>query len=245
MNDETKENEMQVITRKNRGDQVLEALYGLTGVSRVYGSGTTAVRALDEIDLRIDVGEFAVIVGSSGSGKSTLLQLLGALDRPTDGRIDFEGRDLARASDRDLSGIRLRTVGFVFQQFNLIPTLTAAQNVELAMAPRGVDGSARSARALEMLELVGLADRAGHLPSELSGGEQQRVAIARALVNEPDVLLADEPTGNLDSKTGAEVLRLLYELWERTGTTVVLITHDSSIAETAPRVIRLADGRLD
>ncbi len=220
------------------------ALYRLEAVSKVYGSGSAAVYALDGVDLEIGLGDFTVIVGSSGSGKSTLLQLLGGLDRPSAGRLELEGTDLARAGDPALAEIRLRTVGFVFQQFNLIPTLTAGENVELAAAPTGIDAATRSRRAIEMLDRVGLAERRGHLPSELSGGEQQRVAIARALVNEPDVLLADEPTGNLDSATGGQILGLLRELWRETGMSVVLITHDPAIAADAPRVVRLADGRV-
>jgi putative ABC transport system ATP-binding protein len=219
-------------------------LYRLEAVTKVYGSGTAAVYALNGVDLEIGLGEFTVIVGSSGSGKSTLLQLLGGLDRPSAGRIEFEGSDLGRAADSSLAEIRLRTVGFVFQQFNLIPTLTAGENVEVAAAPTGIDAKARAERASEMLARVGLADRRDHLPSELSGGEQQRVAIARALVNEPDVLLADEPTGNLDSSTGEQILGLLRELWRETGMTVVLITHDREIAARASRVVSLADGKI-
>jgi putative ABC transport system ATP-binding protein len=220
-----------------------EPVYRLEDVSRLYGAGGVAVRALDGIDLEIAAGEFVVIAGSSGSGKSTLLQLLGALDRPTGGRVMCEGVDLARASEGELAELRLRTVGFVFQQFNLIPTLTAAENVEIALAPRGISAAERRERTAELLGRVGLGERAGHLPSQLSGGEQQRVAIARALANQPRVVLADEPTGNLDSATGDAILALLYRLWEEEGLTVVLITHDAAIARTAPRLLRLADGR--
>lgn len=219
-------------------------LYSLRGVTKVYGDGNAAVRALDGIDLDIGASELTVVVGSSGSGKSTLLQLLGGLDRPTSGVLEFEGRDIAGASDSDLATMRLRTVGFVFQQFNLIPTLSAAENVELVLAPAGLSGAERSQRSTEMLRRVGLEGRAGHLPSELSGGEQQRVAIARALANGPDVLLADEPTGNLDSTTGAQILELLHELSDGAEGSIVLITHDPSIAADARRVIRLADGRV-
>ncbi len=219
-------------------------LYRLTGVSKRYGSGEIAINAVDAIDLEIEDGEFVVIVGPSGSGKSTMLQLLGALDRPSGGRIEFEGRDLQALGDRDLAGLRSKTLGFIFQQFNLIPTLTAQENIEIAMAPRKLASAERVDRALKALERVGLLDRAGHLPSQMSGGEQQRVAIARALSNQPDVLLADEPTGNLDSKTGETILTLLHDLWVDTGLTIVLITHDQSIAAKAPRVIRFADGRI-
>jgi putative ABC transport system ATP-binding protein len=220
-------------------------LYLLEDVRKVYGTGSSAVHALNGIDLRIDAGEMVVVVGVSGSGKSTLLQLLGGLDRPSSGRLTFEGTDVTRVSDRDLADVRLRTVGFVFQQFNLIPTLSALENVELAMAPTGVSREQRAGRAAEMLRRVGLGDRSSHLPAELSGGEQQRAAIARALANDPDVLLADEPTGNLDSATGAQILGLLRELWQVDGKTVVLITHDPAIAADAPRVISLTDGIVD
>ncbi len=221
-----------------------QPIYSLHGVGRVYSQSTNQVHAVRDVDLEIDRGEFLVVVGPSGSGKTTLLQLLGALDRPTDGQIDFEGRDLARLGDAELTELRLRTIGFIFQQFNLIPTLTAAQNVEVALAPSGLGGDARRARSHELLESVGLGGRAHHLPSQLSGGEQQRVAIARALANNPHVLLADEPTGNLDTATGEEIMALLKDLSTRSGHTVVLITHDAEIAAEAPRVIRMQDGRL-
>ena len=221
-----------------------QPIYSLKGIGRRYGQNGNAVHAVRDVDLEIARGEFIVIVGPSGSGKSTLLQLLGTLDRPTNGQIDFEGGDLARLGDSELTKLRLRSIGFIFQQFNLIPTLTAAQNVEVALAPGGLDGDARRARVHELLQSVGLAGRAHHLPSQLSGGEQQRVAIARALANNPHVLLADEPTGNLDTATGEEIMALLKELSTRSGHTVVLITHDVEIAAEAPRVIRMQDGRL-
>jgi putative ABC transport system ATP-binding protein len=219
-------------------------LYEMRAVVKTYGGTDTMVRAVDGIELEIVKGEFVVIAGPSGSGKSTLLQLLGALDRPSSGTVLFEGRDLGSLPDRDLAALRLRTLGFIFQQFNLVPTLTALENVEAALAPAKLRSEERGRRARELLARVGLGARGGHLPSQLSGGEQQRVAIARALANEPEVLLADEPTGNLDSKTGDEILALLYRLWEETGVTVVLITHDQAIAGTAPRVLRMADGHV-
>jgi len=225
-------------------DLKLRPIYSLRDVERVYGQGAGEVRAVRDLDLEIGSGEFVVVVGPSGSGKTTLLQLLGALDRPTSGEIQFEGRDLARMRDGELTQLRLKTIGFIFQQFNLIPTLTAAQNVEAALAPAGLDSDARRARAVELLETVGLGGRASHLPSQLSGGEQQRVAIARALANKPDVLLADEPTGNLDSTTGEEIMALLQSLSTDRGQTVLLITHDIEIAAQAPRVIRMQDGQL-
>ncbi|MDX6660352.1 MAG: putative transport system ATP-binding protein [Solirubrobacteraceae bacterium] len=217
-------------------------LYELEGVGRRYGQGATEVRALEGMDLRIASGEFVVVAGPSGSGKTTLLQLLGALDRPTDGVVRFEGRDLRGLGDGELARLRLSELGFVFQQFNLIPTLTARQNVEAALAPTGVDASARHLRAGELLEAVGLAARSEHLPSQLSGGEQQRVAIARALANDPRVLLADEPTGNLDTTTGREILALLRQLADGRGLTIVVVTHDPAIADDAPRVVHMRDG---
>ena len=221
-----------------------QPIYSLRGIGRTYGQNGNQVHAVRDVELEIGSGEFLVIVGPSGSGKSTLLQLLGTLDRPTTGRIDFEGRELAQLGDQELTGLRLKSIGFVFQQFNLIPPLTAAQNVEVALAPGGLDGDARRARVRELLESVGLSPRADHLPSQLAGGEQQRVAIARALANNPHVLLADEPTGNLDTATGKEIMALLRELSIRSGHTVVLITHDVEIAAEAQRVIRMQDGRL-
>jgi putative ABC transport system ATP-binding protein len=221
----------------------MHPLYELRDVVKAYGSGTARVVAVDGVDLRIDRGEFVVVAGPSGSGKTTLLQLLGALDRPTCGTILFEGTDLASLGDGGLARLRRDTLGFVFQQFNLIPTLTALQNVEVAMAPGPLSRAARRTRAAELLDRVGLGARGGHLPSQLSGGEQQRVAIARALANEPDVVLADEPTGNLDTTTGEEITALLRGLWEE-GLSVVLITHDPAVAGAAPRVVRLRDGRV-
>ncbi len=185
------------------------------------------------------------MAGPSGSGKTTLLQLLGGLDRPTAGELLFEGRDLARLGDAELTHLRLETFGFVFQQFNLIPTLTARENVEAALAPTGTTSVRRRGHADLLLDSVGLAERAAHLPAQLSGGEQQRVAIARALANEPRVLLADEPTGNLDVATGEEVLAVLRELAAEQGRAVVLITHDPSIALSATRLVRMRDGRIE
>jgi putative ABC transport system ATP-binding protein len=216
--------------------------YELEGVSRTYSLGGHEVHAIRELDLVVEAGESLVVVGPSGSGKTTLLQLLGGLDRPTRGSVLFEGRDLAHMGDRELSRLRLETFGFVFQQFNLIPTLTAVQNVEVALAPRRVPD--RRATALGLLESVGLGSRANHVPSRLSGGEQQRVAIARALANEPHVLLADEPTGNLDTETGAEIIDLLLGLSAEGTRTVVVVTHDVGVAARARRVIRMQDGRV-
>jgi putative ABC transport system ATP-binding protein len=218
-------------------------LYDLRAVRKTYGSGDALVTAVDRIDLQIHHGEFVVIAGPSGSGKTTLLQLLGALDRATDGEIFFEGHDLNRISDTKLARLRRETLGFVFQQFNLVPTLTAAQNVEAAMPDR--KGAARKARARELLDRVGLSHRLDNLPTQLSGGEQQRVAIARALANTPRVLLADEPTGNLDTTTGEQIMELIGELNRDDVLTIVLITHDPEIAGSASRLINLRDGRVD
>jgi putative ABC transport system ATP-binding protein len=219
-------------------------VYELRGVSKSYTLGGTAVHAVRDVELTISAGDAAAIVGPSGSGKTTLLQLLGALDRPSGGEVLFESRDIARLRDGELAKLRLRTFGFVFQQFNLIPTLTAAQNVEIALAPSGISAEARRQTVLRLLDSVGLSARANHVPSKLSGGEQQRVAIARALANEPHVLLADEPTGNLDSTTGAEIIDLLFSLSGEGKRTVVVVTHDVDIAGRAGRVVRMRDGRL-
>jgi putative ABC transport system ATP-binding protein len=221
------------------------AVYELRRVSRTYKLGGVDVNAVREVDLTLAAGESVAIVGPSGSGKTTLLQLLGALDRPSAGELLFEGRDIGRLGDRALSALRLDVLGFVFQQFNLIPTLTAAQNVEIALAPTGASHAERRARVLDLLASVGLAERADHVPGKLSGGEQQRVAIARALANEPHVLLADEPTGNLDSTTGAEIMDLLFSLsGDAHRRTVIVVTHDAGIAGRAERVIRMRDGYL-
>ena len=218
--------------------------YELSDVGKAFNRGSLIVNAVRDIDLTIEPGEFVALEGPSGSGKTTLLQLLGALDRPSSGRVIFEDRDLARLRDGELAELRLRSFGFVFQQFNLIPTLTALQNVELGLAPVGVPRAELRDRSLALLGEVGLADRAAHLPGELSGGEQQRVAIARALSVEPRVILADEPTGNLDSSTGNDVIELIAALAARRGTTVVVATHDVALAGRAPRRLAMRDGRL-
>ncbi|HET7647895.1 MAG TPA: ABC transporter ATP-binding protein [Gaiellaceae bacterium] len=218
----------------------MSALYELRGVAKVFQRGPAIVRALDGVDLQIGAGEFVALEGPSGSGKTTLLQLLGALDRPSAGTIELDGADLVGRPDSVLAELRLRSFGFVFQQFNLIPTLSALENVEAKLAPAG----GTRERALELLTEVGLADRADHLPAHLSGGEQQRVAIARALSVEPRVVLADEPTGNLDSATGGEIVELLASLAAEHGSTVIVATHDASLAARAPRRIALRDGKL-
>ncbi len=222
----------------------MTGLYELRDVSRVYPTGGGVVRALDGVDLALDEGEFVAVEGPSGSGKSTLLQLLGALDRPTSGSLVFDGRELSRLGDRELTRVRAHDIGFVFQAFNLIPTLSAAENVEAALAPGAGSRDVRRARAAELLDVVGLAPRAGHLPSKLSGGEQQRVAIARALANDPRVILADEPTGNLDSTTAEEVVETLRALSADRGVTVVVVTHAAEVARHAARRVRMRDGRI-
>jgi putative ABC transport system ATP-binding protein len=219
-------------------------LYELAGVSRTFRRGPTEVRAVDEVSVVIVEGEFVAVEGPSGSGKSTLLQLLGALDRPTAGSVGFGGRALETMNDQELTELRRNDIGFVFQQFNLIPTLTAVENVEAALASTGRAQRERRERADEVLAQVGLADRRDHLPSRLSGGEQQRVAIARALANGPRVILADEPTGNLDSRTAADVVGLLARLRDEEGVTVVLVTHDENVARRARRRLDMADGAL-
>ena len=221
-----------------------DAIYELRGAGKRFGQGATEVVAVRDVDLEIGEGEFVALVGPSGSGKTTLLQLLGGLDRATDGTVLFEGRDLATLGDGELSSLRLHALGFVFQQFNLIPTLTAAQNVEVALAPTHERGARRRERVAGLLGAVGLGSRGEHLPSQLSGGEQQRVAIARALANEPRVLLADEPTGNLDTTTGDEIVDLLTSLSRERRQTIVLVTHNPQLARRAGRVLRMQDGRL-
>jgi putative ABC transport system ATP-binding protein len=219
-------------------------LYELRSVERRYLKGSAEVRALREVDLDIHAGEFVSIEGPSGSGKSTLLQLLGALDTPTAGTVHFEGQDLSRAGDRALTDIRSKKIGFIFQQFNLIPTLTAIDNVAIAIPQKRMSKSERRARASDLLGRVGLAARLNHLPSRLSGGEQQRVAIARALANSPEVIVADEPTGNLDSESAAEVMTLLVELRTADNVTVIVATHDEEVARQASRRVRMRDGRI-
>ena len=219
-------------------------MYKLTRVTKDYRKGPDTVHALAGVDLVIEDGEWLAIQGPTGHGKTTLLQILGALDRPTTGVAEFDGRDLATLRETELANVRATSVGFIFQTFNLIPTLSAAENVETALAPLRVTAADRRTRAAQALAGVGLAERLNHLPSELSGGQQQRVAIARALVKQPKVLLADEPTGNLDETTRDEIIALLETLWRERGLTLVLVTHDSTIARRAQRLGVMAKGRL-
>jgi putative ABC transport system ATP-binding protein len=211
-------------------------------LARRYVMGESVLSALDGVTLTFEAGEIAAIIGRSGSGKSTLLQLLGGLDRPTSGEVFVRGRRLAESSEDELALYRRQDVGFIFQFFNLVPTLTALQNVELPLTLAGIPGALRRRRAAELLERTGLAGRRDHRPAQLSGGEQQRVAIARALIHDPPLLLADEPTGNLDSKTAGEILALLGSL---SGKTILIVTHDRGLAETfASRTIELVDGKV-
>ena len=219
-------------------------LIELKDVYKIYAEGEESeVRALDGVSLEIDKGEFVAIAGASGSGKSTMMNVLGCLDIPTYGEYYLAGQDVGELSDRQLSHIRNRQIGFIFQGYNLIQSLTALENVELPLIYQGVGPSKRHALAIEALERVGLAERAKHHPSEMSGGQQQRVAIARAIATHPPIIMADEPTGALDSRTGLEVLGFLQKL-NREGSTVLLITHDNSIAATARRIVRLTDGKI-
>ncbi len=213
----------------------------VTGLQRWFRMGREVVKALDGVDLSINRGEFVALTGPSGSGKSTLLYLLGGLDRPTAGNIVVNGADLGAMDEHALAQFRRTAVGFVFQQFNLVTTMTARQNVEFPMVFARVPGPKRAARALKLLKDVGLGNRAGHKPTELSGGQQQRVAIARSLVNNPQIILADEPTGNLDSKVGAEIMTLFKQLHAQ-GRTIVLVSHDPGVIEQVPRVFKMRDG---
>ncbi len=216
-----------------------------TSVTRHYQMGSATIRAVDGVSLAVQQGEFAALLGASGSGKSTLLNLIAGLDRPSAGEIDVHGNDLAKLSSEQLAEYRRLTVGMVFQSFNLVPRMTLAENVELPMRFAEVERGDRSQRVNEALARVRLSERSGHRPSELSGGEQQRAAIARALVNRPKLLLADEPTGNLDSRTGEEIMDLLLELNQTLGTTVIMVTHERALAERyASRLIQLGDGKL-
>ena len=219
-------------------------MYKLTKVVKDYPKGRDVVHALRGVNLEIADGEWLSIQGPTGHGKSTLLQLLGGLDRPTSGSLDLNGQDLAKLGETAMTKVRANNIGFIFQTFNLIPTLSAQENVETALVPLGVSNASRKSRAAEALASVGLADRARHLPSELSGGQQQRVAIARALVKEPKVLLADEPTGNLDEDTRDEIIALLEKLWQDNGLTMVMVTHDSTIARRAQRLGTMRNGQL-
>lgn len=211
---------------------------------RFYEMGSQQVRALDNINLTFQRNEYVAIMGPSGSGKSTLMNIIGCLDTPSSGRYELNGKNVAELDDDELARIRNREVGFVFQTFNLLPRLNCLRNVELPLIYAGVDAAERSARALEALEKVGLGDRITHKPSELSGGQIQRVAIARALINNPSLILADEPTGNLDTTTSQDIMRIFSEL-SNAGNTIILITHEEDIADHTHRIVRLRDGKIE
>ncbi|TXL89334.1 ABC transporter ATP-binding protein [Streptomyces sp. IB2014 016-6] len=219
-------------------------MYELSGVTKQYRRGKDTVHALAGVDLTIGEGDRLVIKGPTGGGKSTLLQMLGGLDRPTAGSVKLDGTDLARLGEAKLTALRGRSIGFVFQSFNLIPTLSAQENVETALVPLGTRAGERRDRAAQALRSVGLGERLNHVPSEMSGGQQQRVAIARALVKQPKVLLADEPTGNLDESMRDEIMDLLEGLWKEHGLTFVMVTHDSAIARRATRLATIRNGKI-
>jgi putative ABC transport system ATP-binding protein len=219
-------------------------MYQLTDVTKLYAKGRQTVPAVRDLSLVIGDGEWLAVQGRTGHGKSTLLNLLGGLDRPTSGTIEFAGKNLARLREDQVNRLRATSIGFIFQTFNLMPTLSAAENVEVALIPLRVRAGERHRRVTAALDLVGLSDRARHLPGEMSGGQQQRVAIARALVKDPKVLLADEPTGNLDEDTRDEIINLLEKLWRERGLTLILVTHDSAIAQRAQRIGVMSKGRL-
>ena len=218
-------------------------LISLENIYKIYKRGDTAVHALDGVTLQIENREFVAIVGPSGSGKSTMMNILGCLDTPSEGTYIFEDKDISKLNDDQLAVIRNRHIGFVFQSFNLLPKLDAVENVELPLTYAGKKGSVRRERAVEMLNAVGLGNRIHHKPSELSGGQQQRVAIARALSTDPPIILADEPTGNLDTKSGREIMEILKEL-HLSGKTIILITHDISVANQAERNVHIQDGKI-
>ena len=219
-----------------------EPIIRVEDVTKMYGTGDTAVRALDELSVEVQTGEFVAVMGPSGCGKSTLLNMLGALDQPTEGRVWVAGEDLSKLKDMDR--FRARTVGFVFQLHNLLPTMTAQENVEVPLQGQKGSRKERRERAAHLLELVGLGDRSGHLPSQLSGGQRQRVAIARSLANEPALILADEPSGSLDSQSSEEILALLAELNRSQQTSIVVVTHDRRVAQATKRILRMQDGKI-
>ena len=222
----------------------MEHLIKVVDLCKIYNPGENEVRALDHVNLEIFQGEFVAIIGQSGSGKSTFMNMLGCLDVPTSGKYFLNGTDVSTMADNDLSEIRNREIGFIFQGFNLIPNLTAEENVELPLIYRGIDRKTRRKLALESLHMVGLDKRVSHKPNEMSGGQQQRVAIARAIAAKPPVILADEPTGNLDSASSKEILAILKDM-HRNGRTIILITHDNGIAAQAKRVVRIMDGKIE
>ncbi len=241
---------MSTITNSTTGTREVRSVaphgsaYRLSGVGRTYRQGSRTITALENVNLEIPAGQFVAIQGPTGGGKSTLLQLLGALEKPTSGTVTLGEAQLSSLPDARLASFRAKEIGFVFQGFNLIPTLTAQENVETALAPLAMSAAERRSRTLAALDQVSLGDRAHHRPGELSGGQQQRVAIARALAKEPDVLLADEPTGNLDEDTRDEIMDLLESLWRERGLTLVIVTHDSAVAKRAERRLTIKQGHV-
>ncbi len=221
----------------------MDIIINVEDIRKTYKMGDNIVKAVDGVTLSVFNGEYLVIMGPSGSGKTTLMHLMGCLDKPDSGEIYLAGQKVSKLSDRDLAKVRNKMIGFVFQQFNLLPRLTALENVELPMIYAGVPRTTRRKRAKELLAMVGLAERMEHKPTQLSGGQMQRVAIARALANEPQIILADEPTGNLDSKSGEEILKIFSDLHSN-GLTIIVVTHDPEVAENGERVIHMRDGKI-
>ena len=221
----------------------MQAMINLVNICKIYSPGECEIKALNSVSLSINQNEFVAIVGNSGSGKSTLMNIIGCLDTPNSGEYFLDGTSVAHLTDKALSGIRNRQIGFIFQGFNLIPTMNAIENVELPLMYRGIPKDVRRSMALDALAKVGLSRRINHRPTQISGGQQQRVAIARAIAAHPPIILADEPTGNLDSHSGREVIKILYDLWN-SGKTVIIITHDEKIAAKAMRTIKVDDGKI-
>jgi len=221
-----------------------ETIIQVENLVKTYQLGKVSIPALRGVDFNVAKGEFLVVMGPSGSGKTTLLNLIGAIDKPTSGSVLIDGRDITTLGEGELTKLRRHKIGFIFQFYNLIPALTAQENVELPLLTAGISRREASKRAIELLDMVGLAPRVGHFPDELSGGEQQRIAIARALANRPNVILADEPTGDLDTKTGSEVVRILHETSKKENATVIVVTHDPMIAEKADRILEMRDGQI-
>jgi len=221
-----------------------ETVIQVENLVKIYRLGKVSISALRGISFNVTKGEFLVVMGPSGSGKTTLLNLIGAIDKPTNGGIYIDGKDITTLGEGELTKLRRHKIGFIFQFYNLIPALTALENVELPMLTAGISRKDASKRAFQLLETVGLAERVGHLPDELSGGEQQRVAIARALSNRPSVILADEPTGDLDTKTGMEVVQILHDTSKKENTTVIVVTHDPMVTEKADRILQMRDGNI-